>query len=114
MSYDVELTIQTGPGQWATVADCGNMTSNVGSMYRLVLPATEKRRAGLPGLMGLRADVAAPLLRAALQAMEADPDRFRALEPANGWGNYESALRYLSTILAACEAHSWTTLLVSW
>lgn len=113
MSYDVDLVMQTGPKMWATVAECGNMTWNVGGMYRLALPSTEDRAAGLPGLDGLRAEVASPLLRAASKAMAEDPERFRALEPENGWGSYEGALRYLRGILAACEDHPWATVQVS-
>ena len=36
-----------------------------------------------------------PALEAAIIAMKADPDGFRALNPANGWGSYEGALEWL-------------------
>lgn len=114
MSYDVDLIMQTGPETWATAAECGNMTLNVGVMYRLVIPAAdEDGPAGLRRLHDLRAEVAAPLLRAAVEAMEADPERFEALNPANGWGSYEGAMRYLRTILKACETHPWAMVQVS-
>ena len=113
MSYDVSLIMQTGPEMWATASVCGNMTSNVGAMYRLALPATDERCAGLPGLNGLRAEVAIPLLSAAVEAMEADPDRFKAWSPANGWGSYDGALRYLKGILSSCQCHPWATIEVS-
>lgn len=41
----------------------------------------------------------AVVLGPAVAAMEADPVRFRALEPANGWGTYDGAMPYLRDLL---------------
>jgi hypothetical protein len=37
--------------------------------------------------------------------LEADPERFRALNPPNGWGNYDICLTELRNFLAAIEEH---------
>ena len=33
------------------------------------------------------------------------PDTFKALEPANGWGNYEGALEFLQNVCQACVSN---------
>lgn len=48
------------------------------------------------------ADLIEPLY-AAITRMRADPDTYRAMNPENGWGNYEGALEFLEEILAACK-----------
>jgi hypothetical protein len=40
-----------------------------------------------------------------IAAMKADPEKFKALNPSNGWGDHDSALAFLERVLAACEAH---------
>jgi hypothetical protein len=42
-------------------------------------------------------------LRDAIAAMKADPARFKAHNPENGWGTYDGFLKALGEILAACE-----------
>ena len=54
---------------------------------------------------GRKADEALPFLRAGVAAMEADPDKFRALNPPNGLGDYDGALEWLWRAVAACVKH---------
>lgn len=42
-------------------------------------------------------------IRRGIAALESDPDKFRALEPANGWGTCAQFLDWLRRYLAACE-----------
>jgi hypothetical protein len=42
-------------------------------------------------------------LRAGIALMKADPKRFEALNPSNGWGSYNDFLPWLETYLSACE-----------
>lgn len=44
-------------------------------------------------------------LRAAIRAMLADPERFRAHNPANGWGDYEGFLAFCRRLADACEEY---------
>lgn len=46
-----------------------------------------------------------PALKAGVAAMKAEPQKFEALNPLNGWGDYDGALAFLERFLAACEAH---------
>ena len=45
--------------------------------------------------------------------MQNNPDIYTALNPANGWGNYEGALTFLAGLLEACRRHPKATLWVS-
>ena len=44
-------------------------------------------------------------LRKGLVALETDPEKFRKLNPENGWGSYDGLLDFVRDYLAACEAH---------
>lgn len=52
-------------------------------------------------------------LRAAIAAMEADPAKYEAMNPDNGWGSYQTVLPWLRSILSACEQHPKARLHVS-
>lgn len=41
-------------------------------------------------------------LRDGLAALQADPDRFKAFNPENGWGDYDGLLDFATSYLAAC------------
>ena len=42
-------------------------------------------------------------LRDGLGELNADPERFKAFNPENGWGNYEGLCAFTAEYLAACE-----------
>lgn len=44
-----------------------------------------------------------PLLEQGLAALKSDPERFRALNPENGWGTYEGLVEFVEGYLAACR-----------
>ncbi len=46
-----------------------------------------------------------PLLRVGLERLRADPARFQALNPENGWGTYAGFVPWVERYLAQCEAH---------
>jgi hypothetical protein len=102
VSYDVSLEIDTGgpEDEWPDVVEIGNYTSNVWLMWLTAL-----------GGMSLReynhapcSEAARPLAEA-VKHMESDPDTYRAMNPPNGWGDYEGALDYLRRIAEACATH---------
>lgn len=109
MSYDGWLVVDTGSTQLHEVADLGNCTSNVSPMWRKALAAAgeEIRLSDTEGRVA--ADVL-PLLQRAVAHMREHPDEYRAMNPPNGWGDYEGALDYLVGVAKACERHSKTTL----
>jgi hypothetical protein len=44
-------------------------------------------------------------LRVGLALLKSDPARFKRRNPENGWGSYETLVRFVEEYLAACESH---------
>jgi hypothetical protein len=128
VSYDTSIRFPACGhcGHEPAAVEIGNMTSNVGIMYRAVLPGPypgggcydgegePDPRGGLTGLSGLRCSEALPLLTAAVAAMRERREELRPLEPANGWGSWSGAVVYLDRIREACEEHPAGVLAVNW
>jgi len=69
-------------------------------------PAWWKRLDGMSGMEGGR------YLGKILAGLCADPDRYRAMNPDNGWGDYDSLLRVLQemcahSLAACCDKRRW-------
>lgn len=105
MSYDVDLEIDTGGPEPAWVWS-RNHTSNTSRMWATA-------GCDLAEFDGKPASELAPVLGSAISVMEADPDRFRQMEPANRWGTYETTMEFLVAIYNACGEHPLTTVRVS-
>jgi len=100
MSYDIWLEIDNSEGKPVTVVEIGNYTSNVGVMWRDALGGKRLR-----DFDRAPCSEAAGPLAAAVERMEADPDKYREMDPPNGWGDYEGALKFLRTLSEACAEH---------
>lgn len=109
MSYDVSLVINTGKIEHEVV-DCGNYTSNVYKMYRKAF----KSENGIKELIDKKADYATIILPDVIKDMEDNAEEYKALNPSNGWGDYEGALAYLKTILKWCIIHPNCTIKISY
>ena len=44
-------------------------------------------------------------LKAGLERLRADPEKYNKFNPANGWGDYEGLVRFVQNYLNACEDH---------
>lgn len=44
-------------------------------------------------------------LTKALETLKAEPGRFTALNPENGWGSYDGFVPWIERYLAACKEH---------
>lgn len=108
MSYSIHLAAPFTTGgpeiQWHCPADIGNYTSNVSPMWTHALGYE------LADLKDRLAADALPDLQRAVAAMEADPDKYEAMGPTNGWGGYEGAHRYLRDLRDACATHPGTAI----
>lgn len=127
MSYDVSIKTKCCAtcGRSDDV-EVGNMTSNVGGMYALVMPGPyegggrydgrgePEPRGGLPGLSGLPVWIALPILREGMRQMCLRPDEMKQLEPPNGWTTVEEARRFVGWIIWVCEQNPDGVLTVSW
>jgi hypothetical protein len=110
MSYDLYLEADLGGPEPSQVGDLDwNYTSNCAPMWRLAMPESD----GLAGMHGMSAGVAANVLRAGIARMEKAPNAYRALNPDNGWGDFDSQLASLWRLLAAFEAHPRAIVAVS-
>ena len=72
-----------------------NYTSNVSGMWT---EAIGENLGDLIDRITRAGDLVEPVTRG-IVAMRADPDKYRAMNPSNGWGKYEGALAYLEWIL---------------
>lgn len=52
-------------------------------------------------------------LRAGLVCLKAHPERFKKLNPENGWGDYEGLIAFVADYLAACEKNPTADISVS-
>ena len=110
MSYDVWI-VRELDGVEHMVAECGNYTSNVSPMWTLAL--------GTCNSLGTTIDLhpvtddLLPHLQRAITAMTDDPSPFVDLNPENGWGDYDGALRYLQRIAHDCRLHPGARVVVS-
>jgi hypothetical protein len=98
MSLDIYLTA-TRP---TTVYE-GNVTHN---LNRIASKAGIYKHLWRPEELGITkaGDLIAPLAKA-VALMKAEPARFIALNPPNGWGSYEHFVPWLEKYLAACAEY---------
>lgn len=95
MSLDLDLRCEHGYGPWAAL----NITHNVRPICRAAGcdPWEWQGRAV--------ADVL-PELDAAIRALEAEPDAYQHLAPANGWGSVHGTLRFLLDVRAHAREYA--------
>jgi hypothetical protein len=105
VSYDVWLEIDTGGGNTAYVFD-RNMTSNVAPMWR-------EAGADLAEMDGKPAVDCWPALANACDNMVDNPEKYKAMNPPNGWGSYDTCLDFLRSIRDACQEHPACTVRIS-
>lgn len=106
MSYDIWLTIDTGGPEPATVYDDWNYTSNCGPMWRLA-------GADLAEFDGKTAQECRGDLWNAIQDMKANPAKYEALNPENGWGSLDTLVPALERLSEAFARHPKATVRVS-
>lgn len=109
MSLDVQLTCdgEDGPDEvyWANIThNLRDMATEAGMYHHLWRPDE----------MGFtKAAEITPGLRAGLALLLAEPKKYRAFDSPNGWGTYDTFVRFVQEYLAACEEHPDATVSVS-
>jgi len=83
-----------------------NYTHNTNRMIRDIDPDWWDSLDGLSGAEG------SALLGKIITGLESDPERFRAMNPENGWGDYDSLLGVLREMKrasdgACCDVRKW-------
>lgn len=105
MSWDISLKKKEMLD--VEVSDIGNYTYNVSKMY------IEAIGQSLSAFHGANAEESIPLLRKCVEEMTSNPEKYKNMNPTNGWGNYEGALDYVQKLLHACEKNPDSTIEVS-
>jgi hypothetical protein len=116
MSHNVGGYIDTGAGEEAEAFDAGDYTSNCERMWACAISGTfDDPKTRLVDLHNKNCGELVPILTAAREHMEdpANRERYEAMNPANGWGGFDSARNYLIRILLGCRRHPLAHLNVS-
>lgn len=98
MSLDVTLSVNQPAEVYSR-----NITHNLNKMAEA---AGIYQHLWRPAELGIT--TAGPLiepLRAGLALLMAEPERFKAFNPSNGWGSYDGLVEFVAEYLAACEAN---------
>lgn len=100
MSWDISLGVEVD-GHWAEISDTWrNYTHNCNRMIR---------DAGLTewpyAVDGWEASTLGERLATALDVLRSDPDRYRAMDPANGWGSYDTLVLVLDEVVELCRSY---------
>jgi hypothetical protein len=82
-----------------------NCTYNCAPMWRAIFPEHDRM---IP-IEGLTGKEARPMLWKAKAALEKDPEKFKALNPENGFGSYESFKSFIDDLIcASLKFHKYT------
>lgn len=106
MSYDISLEIDTGNSELQEVVEIGNYTYNCSEMF---VDASECDKS-LGDLHGMSCQEAEPIIAKAVENMQKNPTKYKAMNPENGWGNYDGFLRYVEKLLKECRANPKCTI----
>jgi predicted N-acyltransferase len=105
MSWDADLVVEVDGnrlmvGEWNYTHNCNAMAATVleevGQQVEKHWLIGHMGGSWFDKLDGLDSTKGAELLRVIIDGLEADPKRFRAMNPANGWGDYDSFLDVLT------------------
>lgn len=98
LSYDLDVCQHCG--RHAERVFDKNITYNLGPMWRAAgLPFSDESIEGKPAR-----DMLEPM-RDGLVALLAEPEKFRAMNPSNGWGSYEGLVRFVEAAIAAADEY---------
>ena len=99
-SLDAEMRAMVPMRSAASTDDTSfNLTYNLSPMlWAAGMPAWRE-------FIGMRAGDAGPIWQAVADELRRDPDKYKAMNPANGWGDYEGAVKVISALAAACARH---------
>lgn len=98
MSLDVQLSVPKPTSVYEN-----NMTHNLNKMADA---AGIYEALWRPGEIGItKASQLIEPLTAGLERLRADPEKFKAYNPSNGWGTYEGLVDFVTSYLAACKEY---------
>lgn len=94
MSWDATLTDDSGhtEGDWNFTHNTSAMIYDALNVQSYELPDGQPWFHHLDGMTG---PDGAAFLHVIITGLRGDPERYRAMNPANGWGNYDDLVRVL-------------------
>lgn len=95
MSWDFDIKAKTSDEGWLYAGYEAGYTYNVAPMYAKAFGEVDGKSFGIRDLHEMQCIKAAPLISHAITQMMENPEEFRAMNPPNGWGNYDGALEVL-------------------
>lgn len=99
MSLDLRLTANVD-GNTVELYDC-NITHNLTDMAE---DAGIYKAVWRPEEIDLeKAGQAAPIIKKGLELLKSDPNRFKAFNPENGWGDYDGFVNFLDDLVENME-----------
>jgi hypothetical protein len=107
MGYWAGVEIHTGK-EYTEVCESINHTSNTGKMWAIAL--------GIPlgDLHHMECRNAADILHKGVKYMRENKEELEKLNPENGWGDYDTALEFLTEIRDMADAHPKARLDISY
>ena len=106
MSHDAWMEIDTDALLPVEMIDIGNYTRNVSPMWRKAMTyATGGIPTSIQDTDGMTGEAALPVLKDALMHMLRNPAEYEAMNPENGWGDYEGATEFMWKCVQACAKH---------
>lgn len=107
MSYDVHLEADLGGAEPVRVGSLdANYTYNVTPMFAAACGSSPSAWDGKPA-----SDVHVTCC-VILAAFNGNPSKYRAMNPSNGWGDFEGARTFIQEIADACAASPRATVRV--
>jgi len=106
MSYDVYLELDDKTETDNEFVWERNHTSNTARMWRTA-------GCDIAEFDGKPASELGPAAARAIAAIVTEPEKYRPMEPANGWGSVPSTVHFLTAIWEACAEHPEATVRVS-
>lgn len=100
MGWDFGMEIDAGNDDPVWIGFEASYTFNVAPMFYAAFDG--ETESGIRDLHHMSGAAAAQKLRVAIERMEDDPAKYEAMNPPNGWGNYDGALELLRTLLEWC------------
>ena len=102
MSLDLYMVIKSCEhcGQSQTT-DSLNMTYNLWPMWAEIFPGAEQ----MCDIDDMSGDEAEPYLKIALRRLNKNSEKFKAFNPANGWGTYEDFVKYIENLIKLCKEY---------
>ncbi len=96
MSWSVWMEMDAGGSEPVGVTEHAGMTYNVSPMYH-------KAGLSIRDMEGKTGADMKPLLVQTLKHMQENEAEYLPLNPANGWGDYNSAMEFIKELLAMAE-----------